>query len=227
MGPRKMIRAILFDLDGTLLDRHSSLILYVHQQMARCSSLLSNITLPDYLTKVIELDAHGHRTKDVVFQQVVEHFGLPEQSWRTLLEDFLKYFPDRCVPFPKMHQTLQNLQQRKFSLGLVTNGSNASQNPKIDGLGIRHYFGSLLVSEEEGVKKPDPEIFNRALRQLNVAPEEAVFVGDNPEADIHAAQAVGMKAVWMRDPYWPEPEGADATISELRELPERIEGLND
>ena len=221
-----MIQAVLFDLDGTLLDRQSSLIIYTHQQIERCLSLLDGIPLADYLAKLIELDAHGQTTKDFVFRGVEQYFGLPVDSWRMLLEDFLKYFPDTCVPFPKMHHTLQSLQERNLALGLVTNGSNASQNPKIDGLGIRPYFRSVLVSEAEGVKKPNPEIFLRALRQLNVEPEEAVFVGHNPEADIHAARSVGIKAVWMRDSYWPEPNGADATISELRMLPEIVDNLN-
>jgi putative hydrolase of the HAD superfamily len=76
------------------------------------------------------------------------------------------------------------------------------------------------------VKKPDHEIFHRALRTLNVRAQDAVFVGDNPEADIHAAKAVGLKAVWMEDPYWPAPRDADATISELCALPETIDRIN-
>ena len=63
-----MTKAVLFDLDGTLLDRHSSLILYVHQQINRCSPILGNVSPLDYLNKIIELDAHGHQTKDIVFQ---------------------------------------------------------------------------------------------------------------------------------------------------------------
>ena len=188
--------------------------------------MLEGILLADYLDKVVELDAHGHVTKDTVFQQVEKHFGLPQNSWQVLFEDFRKHFPDTCVPFPQMHQTLARLRDRGLLLGLVTNGSSDSQNPKIDGLGIRGYFGAVLVSEAEGVKKPDPELFSRALGQLNVMPEEAVFVGDNPEADIHAAMSVGMKAVWMEDPYWPAPSDAAASISELRELPEIIHRIN-
>ena len=221
-----MIKAVLFDLDGTLLDRHSSLIVYIHQQMQRCRCLLGSIPLADYLGSVIELDARGHTTKDIVFQQIENLFGLPERSWKVLLEDFLRHFPDTCVPFPKMHQTLKRLRDRGLSLGLVTNGSNASQNPKIDGLGIRHLFGVVLVSEAEGVKKPEPEIFLRALRTLNVMPEDAVFVGDNPEADIRAAKSVGLKTVWMEDPYWQVPGNADATISELCALPDTIDKIN-
>ena len=221
-----MIEAVLFDLDGTLLDRHSSLIIFTYHQLERCQSILGGIPLDEYLQKVIELDAHGHTTKDIVFQGVEKHFGLPDESWRVLLDDFLKHFPDTCVPFRKMHQTLQYLRDQGLSLGLVTNGRNASQNPKIDGLGIRRYFGAILVSEAEGVKKPDPKIFNRALRQLDVSPAQAVFVGDNPDADIRAAKSVGMKTVWMRDPYWPEPDRADGVISVLAQLPDIVDKLN-
>jgi putative hydrolase of the HAD superfamily len=194
--------------------------------MERCRTILDGITPDDYLTKVIELDAHGHTTKDIVFQNIEEHFGLQKRSGSILYKDFLKYFPDTCVPFPRMQQTLQRLREQEFSLGLVTNGSNASQNPKIDGLGIRRHFGTVLISEAEGMKKPDPKIFHLAMQNLNVTPEETVFVGDNPEADIRGAQAVGMKAIWMRDSYWPEPDGADAIISELCELPDVVERFN-
>ena len=112
--------------------------------------MLEGILLADYLDKVVELDAHGHVTKDTVFQQAEKHFGLPQNSWQVLFEDFRKHFPDTCVPFPQMHQTLARLRDRGLLLGLVTNGSSDSQNPKIDGLGIRGYFGAVLVSEAEG-----------------------------------------------------------------------------
>ena len=221
-----MINTILFDLDGTLLDRHSSLTICLHHQLERCRSVLDGISPVDYLAKVTELDAHGHTSKNIVFQQIESHFGLPEDSWKLLLDDFLAHFPDTCVAFPKMHQMLRMLQERSLSLGMVTNGRNASQNPKIDRLGIRDYFGAVLISEEEGVRKPDPEIFRRALKRVGAAPREAVFVGDNPEADINAAKSVGMKAIWMRDSYWPEPDEADAIISELCELPDVLDRLN-
>ncbi len=71
---------------------------------------------------------------------------------------------------------------------------------------------------------PEPEIFQCALRALNVRAGQTVFVGDHPEADVHGAKAVGMKAVWMQDEYWPEPE--DAVIAQLWDLPGVIDGLN-
>jgi hypothetical protein len=78
--------------------------------MERCRTILDGITPDDYLTKVIELDAHGHTTKDIVFQNIEEHFGLQTRSGSILYEDFLKYFPDTCVPFPRMQLAAADCQ---------------------------------------------------------------------------------------------------------------------
>ena len=74
-------------------------------------------------------------------------------------------------------------------MGLITNGAVDSQQPKIDGLGIARYFDTMLISEAEGVAKPDAEIFRRATDNLGVSPDQAVMIGDNPEADIRGAKS--------------------------------------
>lgn len=216
----------MFDLDGTLLDRHSSLIVFAHQQIKRCGDLLEGIAPTDYIEKLIELDGHGYVAKEIVFQKIENDFNLANHSWKLLFDDFKAHFPYICVPFPKLHQTLIHLVERKLGLGLITNGTSASQDCKIDGLGIRLYFETILVSETEGIRKPDPDIFQRALQKLGVNPEKAIFVGDHPEVDIDAAKAVGMKAIWMENSYWTEPMDADATITKLSELPQILDATN-
>ena len=110
-------------------------------------------------------------------------------------------------------------------MGLVTNGAVDSQQPKIDGLGIARYFDTMLISEAEGVVKPDAEIFRRATDNLGISPDQAVMIGDNPEADIRGAKSCGMKAIWKRDEYWEAPEIVDAVIDDLDELPSIIRNL--
>ncbi len=192
-----MIHAVLFDLDETLLDRQSSLIVYLHRQFRRLRELQS-VAFTEYMNRVVELDAHGYANKDEVFRCVEREFDLSPGTWKLLLEDFLAYFPHICVPFPKAHQTLATLRQQGLKLGLVTNGRVASQQPKIDGLGISGYFDTVLISESEGIAKPDPEIFLRAVGSLGISVEEAVMVGDNPAADVGGAKECGMRAIWKR-----------------------------
>ena len=102
---------------------------------------------------------------------------------------------------------------------MVTNGQVRIQRHTLAGLGLSEAFDVVLISEEEGIRKPDPEIFARALARLDVTPDVAVFVGDNPPADIAGARAAGLKAVWMENSYYPPPQDADATIRRLADLP--------
>ena len=64
------------------------------------------------------------------------------------------------------------------------------------------FFDVVLISEAEGVRKPDRAIFARALERCGVAPADAIFVGDHPEVDVAGARAAGMVPVWKRVPYW-------------------------
>ncbi|MCC0566490.1 HAD family hydrolase [Brevibacillus borstelensis] len=85
-------------------------------------------------------------------------------------------------------------------------------------LHIEHFFDKALISEWEGLQKPDPAIFLRALAKLGVPAEDALFVGDHPENDVRASRAVGMKAVWKRNEQFETVAEADAVIDDLGEL---------
>ena len=221
-----MIRAVLFDLDGTILDRLSSLRVYLYNQVERLPDVLGKVPFVEYMDRLIELDSRGHGDKYQVFRRIERDFGMTSGTWQRLLDDYETYFPHVCVPFPKAHQTLWTLRQRGLKMGLVTNGPIESQQPKIDGLGIAGYFGTILISGAEGVSKPDPEIFHRAVRNLGVAAEETVMIGDNPVADIGGARSVGMKAIWKRDEYWEAPDAVDGVVGDLEELPGVISRLS-
>lgn len=220
-----MIRAVLFDLDMTILDRQSCLRVYLYKHFERMPDVLSKVSFVDYMDRLIELDAHGHGDKHQVFRMLEREFGMAPGTWQRLLDDYEANFPHICVPFPKAHQTLALLRKKGLMLGLVTNGPVTSQQPKIDGLGIGRYFGTILISGAEGVSKPDPEIFRRAVSNLGVAAEETVMVGDNPMADIGGARSFGMKAIWKRDEYWEAPDAVDGVVRDLDELPALISNL--
>jgi len=92
---------------------------------------------------------------------------------------------------------------------------------------IFQFFDVFSFSDEMGVRKPESAIFKRTLKSLGVPPEAAVHVGDDLDADVGGAEAVGMKTVWYDNPMSPNIKGrkADAEIDDFSELPAIIRGL--
>ncbi|MFS0774778.1 HAD family hydrolase [Neobacillus sp. 3P2-tot-E-2] len=212
-----MLTAVLFDLDGTLLDRDESVKKFIHSQYDRLNRSVGHIPRETYIKRFIELDQRGYVWKDKVYQQLTEEFQITRLTWEDFLQDYLTNFKNHCVPFPNLIPTLEKLKSRNLRLGMITNGKGQFQLDNIKALGIEKYFDTILISEWEGIKKPDPEIFKRALHQLNVSAHQSIFVGDHPENDVKAAQNVGMKGVWKKDPQWDSIE-ADYIVDDLAEL---------
>lgn len=214
-----MIQAVLFDLDGTLLDRDTSIKQFVAAQHNRFITYLNYIPQADYISRFIELDCRGHVWKDKVYQKLVAEFEIKGLSWQALLQDYETQFQGHCVPFPFLGEMLGGLKQQGYSLGIVSNGWGTFQTRAIEGLGIQDYFEVILISEIEQVRKPQAEIFHRAAKRLGVTAKNTVFIGDHPEADIMGAKNAGMKAIWKRSLCWQEVKEADAIIDELNEIP--------
>lgn len=220
-----MIKAVIFDLDGTLLDRDASLAAFIDEQYNRLAEHLQHIPKDQFVKRFIELDAKGYVWKDRVYQQLIEEWKIEGVDWQTLLKDYTTNFNHHCVPFPNLTDMLGKLEANSLRLGMITNGRGQFQLDNILALGIRDRFDEILISEWEGMAKPDPDIFRKALVGLSVSPDEAVYVGDHPINDIQAAQAVGMKAIWKKDPHW-NCLGADGEVDDLREIAELIERFN-
>ena len=75
-----------------------------------------------------------------------------------------------------------------------------------------------MISETEGIKKPDPQIFQRCLARLNVTADKALYIGDSPGSDIAPAHALGMQTIWVDHGIYEAPEAADGTIHAINKL---------
>ncbi|MEI4771556.1 HAD family hydrolase [Psychrobacillus sp. FJAT-51614] len=219
-----MIKAAIFDLDGTLLDRDESVKLFINRQYDRLNKLIGHIPKEEYVTRFLELDNRGYVWKDKVYQQLVDEFNLTEITWEALLQDYISEFKNNCIPFPNLIEMLEELKSKNLLLGMITNGYGQFQMDNIIALDIEKYFDIILISEWEGIKKPDPRIFNKALEKLQVSANESIFMGDHPENDVVGAQKVGMKGIWKQDFQW-ENAHADYIVDDLMELPSIIEKL--
>lgn len=220
-----MIKAVLFDLDGTLLNRDASVRCFIENQYERLKSCLSNIDKETYIERFLDLDARGYVWKDKVYQQLVKELGLSCCAEK-LLADYIAEFRHHCVSYSHLHSMLQQLKNMGLKLGIISNGFGQFQLDNIKALGIEKEFDGILISEWEGIKKPDPVIFKRALDKLEVAAAESIFVGDHPINDVQAAKQVGMIGVWKRDEWWEEYEiKADYVVDELSGIPRIIASL--
>ena len=214
----KVIKAVLFDLDGTLLNRDESVKRFIESQYDRLNQLVCHIPKEKYVSRFIELDNRGYVWKDKVYKQLVDEFNITALTWEELLQDYMKEFKNNCVPFPNLTRMLEELKSNNLLLGMITNGYGQFQMDNIKALEIDKYFDAILVSEWEGIKKPDPQIFIRALEKLKISPNESIFMGDHPENDVKAAQTIGMKGIWKKDFQWNNVQ-ADFTVNDLGELP--------
>ncbi|MXV62020.1 HAD-IA family hydrolase [Natronorubrum sp. JWXQ-INN-674] len=119
-------------------------------------------------------------------------------------EAFWEAYLDEMELFDGVAETLETLRENDVAVGIVTNLTTRIQLRKVDQLGLEDHIDLLLTSEETGREKPGSVMFTLALSRLESRPSEAVMVGDNVEADIVGANAVGLETVlWNADPDTP------------------------
>ena len=197
-----MIRAVLFDLDGTLYDRDAAMEAFAHEQFSAFQHQLPNVEVQQFLARFLDLDDHGYAKRSDLYRRLGDDFGLDASVAAELERHFWDCYSRACEATDDTWTTLRALRAAGKKLGVITNGETKWQRTKLEALGMGDVFDVVLVSEAEGVSKPDSRIFRRALDACGVAAHEAMFVGDHPEIDVAAAKAAGLTAVWKRVPYW-------------------------
>jgi putative hydrolase of the HAD superfamily len=117
-------------------------------------------------------------------------------------------------PAPAAVRLLEELRAAGWKIAVVTNGA-ASQAEKVEAAALSELVDACCISEVEGVAKPQAEIFRRAAARCGCALDGAWMVGDNPEADIAGAVALGLKTVWIaRGRAWAERDYAPTAVAE-------------
>lgn len=126
------------------------------------------------------------------FMKPLEHYGIHDEALADHLSEDYVYWSPRIVRLVPGTMELLDYLKPKYRLHLITNGFQEVQHTKLSGSGLEPYFETLTVSEEVGVKKPNPEIFHYALKKAGATPEESLMIGDEMAVDIDGARAAGM-----------------------------------
>ncbi|MGC1205499.1 MAG: YjjG family noncanonical pyrimidine nucleotidase [Flavobacteriaceae bacterium] len=113
-----------------------------------------------------------------------------------LSEDYITYLSTFNYLFENTFEILDYLNQN-YNLHIITNGFEEVQHKKLTRSKIIHYFDTITNSEMVGVKKPNPKIFNYALKQANAEITKSIMIGDSYEADILGAKSIGMEVIFF------------------------------
>lgn len=227
------IRAVCFDLDGTLLrdDHGEEVIRRVAVRLAERhpgvepdALLAANARVwAEYWPEVGEAWMSGSLPGDDV----------PREVWRRALAEVGVTDPDAAQAahalhvemerdafalYPETLSVLAQLRERGIRTAVITNGPSGLQRAKLAAVGIADAFDAVVVSGEVGVAKPDPGIFAVALDALGAAAEEALHIGDNQIADVAGARDAGLTAVWVDRVGAERTEEAHAVVTDLNGL---------
>ena len=131
------------------------------------------------------------------FLKPLEHYGIHDIELADHLSEDYVYWSPRIVRLVPGTMELLDYLKTKYHLHLITNGFQEVQHTKLSGSGLEPYFETLTVSEEVGVKKPNPEIFDYALRKAHATAEESIVIGDEMAVDIDGAKAAGIDQIFF------------------------------
>jgi len=204
------VRAVLFDLDGTLADTAADLGYVLNLQ--RTARGLDQLPL-DRVRPVVSQGARG---------LLRIGFGLtPEQDdYRAMRDEFFELYAANLMRqtrlFDGMDELLEELETRGLAWGIVTNKLARFTEPLVTALGLVHRAGCVISGDTCARPKPHPDPLLEAARRLGAEPCACLYVGDD-ERDVQASRAAGMKSVvalygYLGENAQPAAWNADVTI---------------
>lgn len=188
------IRAVLFDLDNTLVD--------FMRFKKKCSEAairaMVDAGLPMKEEKAAKLlfkmyKKHGIENQDIFSKFLRKAYG--KVDYRILASGISAYRKMKAgylAPYPKIRDTLIKLKAKGLVLGIVSDAPRMQAWLRLAEMSLLEFFDFVVALEDTGKLKPSKLPFRQAIKKLGLKPEEILFVGDNPKRDIRGAKSVGM-----------------------------------
>ena len=238
-----MIKALFFDLNGTLIDiltdeNDES----VFRTTANFLSYSKVYISPEKMRKLfIELNRAQRATSpeefpefDVqkIFREIIDscgQAGISAEKCDSLAIEVSRIFRSasrrKLELYPHVRDVLDQLKER-YIFAAVSDGQSLWAKPEMCAAGLEEYFSTVIVSGDHGFRKPDPRMYTAALEQYSLKPQEVIFVGNDMFRDIYGAGKLGMKTVFFKSNQGDHKSRgieADYIIYDFSELPRAVE----
>ncbi|SBS33023.1 Flavin mononucleotide phosphatase YigB [Marinomonas spartinae] len=235
-----MKKLVAFDLDNTLWDVDPVIVRAEYAMESwfteRFPGFMSLFTASNRLgirnaliaqTPSLAFDITSLRCE--TYKQALKQFGLSSEESAVVAESAMTVFSEwrqKVDLYPHVKNVLEVLRQ-DYQLVAISNGNADVYHPYI---GLASYFDFAIRADQIGAAKPDPILFETALKKAEVDYTQMVHIGDHPVDDVSGAAAAGVKAIWFNRHgarRWDESWGvrADAEVHSLLELPDVIRSL--
>jgi len=228
-----MIKAVIFDLDNTLMDFMTMKENAIKAAVKAMIDAGLNIEPGDAVGELYAIyDREGIEYQRVFDSFLEKHLG--KIDWKILSSGVVAYRKAReasLVTYPHVSMTLIGLLKKGMKLAVLSDAPRREAWLRLCYLQIQYLFDTVITFEDTGLKKPDVTPFEKVLSLIDVKPVETVMVGDWPERDLAGAREVGMHTVFARYgfAFSRKPigsEGADYVIDDIKYLPDVIDRIN-
>jgi putative hydrolase of the HAD superfamily len=225
-----MIKAIVFDLDNTLVD----FMAMKRQAIGAAISAMIDAGLQLSREEIQQRIDAIYKEKGIEFQNVFDHLLYDEfqkVNYKVLSAGVIAYRRAREAAlslYPHVYPTLMELLKMGLKLGVVSDAPAKEAWLRLTYLNLHHIFDHIVTFEDTGKRKPDPAPFEKILSLLQVPPSEALMIGDWAERDMVGAAKVGMKTVFARygDTFGTVETNADYEVNDIAELLEIVRKHN-
>jgi phosphoglycolate phosphatase len=216
--------ALVFDLDGTLIDTAPDLVAALNAVLVAEGRRAVN------LADLRHLVGHGARA---MLAEAMKRTGAPADPARLpgLFDAFVAYYrehiADESLPFPGVEATLTRLSAEGARMAVLTNKPQELADLLMPTLGLAHHFRAIHGAGRLEVVKPDARVFHHVLEEIGGAGSGAIMIGDSA-TDVNTARAAGVPAILLTYGYRPEPAeslGADRITSDFCDIPALVRDL--
>tara|TARA_B100000902_G_scaffold16701_1_gene20054 strand:+ start:321 stop:1004 length:684 start_codon:yes stop_codon:yes gene_type:complete len=217
-----MIKAIIFDLDNTLLDFVKMKRFAVKAAVTAMNEAGLNVDEKKAFDDIFDL----YINKGWEYQQVFDdylHQTTGKVSNKVLAAGIVSYRRAReatLLVYPNVNKTLIELIKMGIKLAVVSDAPSREAWMRLYYLNLHHVFDPVLTYDDSGSRKPSPKPFLMALDELNIKASEGLMIGDWPERDVVGAKQIGMKTIFARygDTFGTVDSGADWDVDDIYDI---------